>query len=170
MNPIHKFVNTIWAASEAIDLRLSRKHGDDPLGILNQMGDFEKFLLKLDDFSTIIKTLNSKELRYWVTAVSSVNYGKHLLDEVFPRSENSDDYHSRNGIVYLNEHPVQVLGWEDYEVRKKQGIDEYGLEHEWISVGFEKRANERGIDLESSFHGTVSGDRESPRRFLDREN
>lgn len=167
MNPVSKFINTILAASEAIDLRLSRKHQDDPLDILGHMGNLEKLLFKLDDFSTILKTLNPKELRYWVKAVSSANYGRHLLDAVFPRSENPEDYHSRNGIVRLDEHPVQVLGWEDYEERKKQGVDEYSLDRDWITVGFGKRAEERGIDLEMSFHSKAQeGNNYQDRRRL----
>lgn len=154
-----KIINTVEAAKAAIDLRLSL---NEERFIIEKnwdgFGFWEKLFIKLEDFSVVLDTLKPKEIKVWIRAVSSVNYGKSLLDEVFPRIENPDEYHSRNGEVRLDEHPVQVLGWEDYKERKERGVKDHNLDRNWIEFGFNKRAGERGIDLEWHFHYKVPGD------------
>jgi hypothetical protein len=149
-----KLVDSIKAVKEAVELRLS--FGDkNGLNVWNYLSFPEKAYINLHKLNIALQTLKPAELKTWVLAASSVNYGKSLLDEVFPKYENPDDYHSRSGITVLNEHPVQVLGYKEYWEKHQKGIKEFGLIDEYISLGFGRRAEERGIDLEWSFHGEV---------------
>lgn len=135
--------STIGAVKGAIEIRIyeAQRYSDltdsyPPIGI-------EKALL-------ILRTLRPQELRNWIKVASSVNYGKSLLDEVFPKFDNPDDFHSSEDFIALNENPTQVLGWADYERMIKTGNDS-GLIDNWIRTGFCRRADQRGISLEWSF-------------------
>jgi len=149
-----KIADSIKAVKAAIDLKLSLGH-EGSLDVWDYLSFPAKMYTTLHKLSVVLRTLKPNELKVWFTAASSVNYGRSLLDEVFPRYENPDDYNSRRGVIVLNEHPVQVLGWKDYQERLQRGIAEHGLADEWIAYGFNRRAEERGIDLEWSFHGEV---------------
>lgn len=110
-----------------------------------------------EKFQYIVSTLLSKEeTRLLIQTYSSYNYGAHILNSVFPKSENPEDYHSRDGVVFITEHPVQVLGWDDEKRLIKEGIEQ-GLNEDYIRMGFELQAEERGIDLEWSFQEHVPG-------------
>ena len=88
-----------------------------------------------------------------VRRFSSYNYGRWVLDCVFPKSENPDDFHSTEGAVCLTDNPVQVLGWEDIDRLFEAGIEQ-GFNGDWIDIGFNRRADERRIDLEWHFFET----------------
>lgn len=114
----------------------------------------EKLVIVLDH-------LRSKpKMEQLVNAYSSVQYGAHLLNSVFPKHENPDEFHSRNGIVMLEEHPAQVMGWDEYKAQIDEGV-KMGLDQRYIEFGFEEQAGERGIDLEWSFHAIIPDSREN---------
>jgi len=98
--------------------------------------------------------LSKKKLKELIQMYSSCNYGVHLLNSVFPKIENPDGFHSQNGEVYLNEHPVQVMGWKKYDELIEEGVKS-GLNKDYIIFGFEMQAENRGIDLEWHFFEEV---------------
>jgi hypothetical protein len=98
----------------------------------------------------IIENLKPEAFRDVIAVYSSFNYGKYILDTIFPRYENPEDYHSRDGVVRLDEHPIQVLGWDDYDQMVQEGLKN-GLIEDWIDRGLEHQARERGIDPEWHF-------------------
>jgi hypothetical protein len=134
---------TIEAAQTAVNFRL----------------DFAKHALRdgpvPSDLYLILDTLKPWKLKYWIKYASSVNFGKSLLDEVFPKYDNPEEYHSRGDIVCLDEHPVQVMGWKECDAKKKEAIVKYHLDRNAVEHGFWTRAEERGIDLEWSFFEKV---------------
>lgn len=104
----------------------------------------------LEKLSFILSTLKPEELKRVINVISSVNFGRHILTNVFPKSENPEEYHSRNGEVCLSEHPVQVLGWKEKKHLVQEGV-KLGFDEDWIVYGFEDEAERRGIDLEWHF-------------------
>ncbi len=100
-----------------------------------------------------LKSLSPKEARILIRNYASFSWGRHILTQVFPKEENPEEYHSRGGVVCLNEHPRQVLGWEDVKRLKKEGVKK-ALDSVYIDLGFEKEAENTGIDLEWSFFET----------------
>lgn len=105
----------------------------------------------------VLKTfLSRKEYQQFLRRFNSLNYGIYLSYSVFPKFENPDEFHSRNGVVALNEHPVQVIGSREYEQRIEDGVKE-GLDKRYIELGFDREAEKRGIDLEWSFFSEVPG-------------
>lgn len=109
----------------------------------------------IEKLAIVLDHIRSKpKMQELVNTYSSVQYGAHLLNSVFPKYENPDEFHSRNGVVMLEEHPTQVMGWDEYEAQIDEGV-KMGLERRYIEFGFNKQADERGIDLEWSFHATV---------------
>jgi hypothetical protein len=105
----------------------------------------------------VLSTLLSKDQTKEVLRVySSYQYGAYVLSSVFPKNLNPDEYHSRYGVVRLDEHPVQALGWKEYEELIEEGVRS-GLDKRYIEFGFERKATERGIDLEWHFHAEVPG-------------
>jgi hypothetical protein len=126
--------------------------GESEAREFNQMNPMTIF----DSIGYIAKHILSKEqMKQLVLAFSSANYGAHLLNSVFPAVENPDEFHSRNDVVFLDEHPIQVLGYEEYEKQIQKGV-ELGLRRDFILMGFNRQAEARGIDLEWSFHGTIN--------------
>jgi hypothetical protein len=107
-------------------------------------------LVGLSRWAFALSTLKLKTFKEEMKIVSSINWGRNILTKTFPKSENPDEYHSRGGVVYLNEHPVQVLGWKDRQNMIEEGV-EAGLDGNWIDYGFEIESEKRGIDLEWSF-------------------
>ena len=103
----------------------------------------------------IVYHLKPDKLKEIMREMSSVKYGRHILNCVFPKFDNPDEYHSRSGVVYLDEHPVQVMGWEEQKKLVQEGVD-MGLLEDWIEIGFEQQAERRGIDIEFHFHSVVS--------------
>lgn len=100
--------------------------------------------------SFALSTLRPDKLKLWINRASSVNWGKNILARIFPKSENPEDYHSGDGVIRLDEHPVQVLGWEDKDRMVKEGVS-LGLSEGWIDRGFESEARRKGLDLEFHF-------------------
>lgn len=99
----------------------------------------------------VLGHLTSKsKMRELVLKYSSFNWGAHLLNSVFPKADNPSEFHSRDGVVQLDEHPVQVMGWKEYEEQIKLGIS-MGFNRDYIIWGFNQQAEERGIDLEWHF-------------------
>ena len=98
----------------------------------------------------IASKLRPQELKKLVRILSSVNHGGYILDSVFPRYKNPEDYNSRGDCICLSDKPVQVLGWKEMEELVQQGVEE-GLLKDWVDVGFCERAEERGINLEWHF-------------------
>lgn len=90
-------------------------------------------------------------LRQQVQILSSENYGRHVLEQVFPRYDNPEDFHSTEWEIRLDEHPVQVLGWAEQQQLVQEGV-EMGLDEMWIDRGFVLQSGERGIDLEWHFY------------------
>lgn len=68
------------------------------------------------------------------------------MHEVFPKSENPNEHHSRNGAVCLSEKPVQVLSRKEQREKVDEGVN-LGLDRDWINWGFENEAGRVGIDL-----------------------
>lgn len=97
---------SISHAWEAVDFRLKivdeQKHFNDRYPLMAPV----KYALMID-------TLKLRTLREWMRRLSSARYGEHLFDRVFPKSENPKEYHSCEGMIALDESPVQVLGWEE---------------------------------------------------------
>lgn len=98
-----------------------------------------------------LSRLNPERLQEIIRQFSSYNYGKHLLDQVFPRCDNPYDFNSIQESILLTENPVQVLGWQETDKLTQKGVDQ-GLVKLWIEIGFEERAEQRGIDTEWHFH------------------
>jgi hypothetical protein len=112
----------------------------------------------------IVTTVLSKEkMKQLICNYSSYNYGTHLLTSVFPKADNPDEFHSRNGVIRLDEHPLQAMGWKEYEQLIEDGV-KMGLDESYISRGFEEQARKRGIDLEWAFFAEVP--QESPKPEL----
>ncbi len=105
------------------------------------------------DWYLVLSTLKPDKAKKWIHCVSSYNHGAYILDQVFPKSENPDDFHSTEFEVDLSDDPIQVLGWNDVE-KLKQEAQKIGLNRDWMELGFEWRAQERGIDLEWHFFAT----------------
>ncbi len=100
----------------------------------------------------VVDHLRSKDkMRELVLKYSAFNYGAHLLNSVFPKYDNPEEFHSKDGIVCLDEHPVQVMGWKEYEEQIELGVSSMGLDRNYIIWGFNQQAEERGIDLEWHF-------------------
>lgn len=97
---------------------------------------------------------SQKRMKELVHQYSSMNYGIHLLNSVFPAADNPEQFHSRRGVVRLDEHPIQVLGWQEYEEEIQKGV-KTGLDRQYILMGFARQAEARGIDLEWHFHAEV---------------
>lgn len=114
----------------------------------------DKFLLPWEKAWIVLTTLWPPNLRECINILSSLEYGRHIFSQAFPRSENSNDYNSRKGVVYLDEHPIQVLGWEDVDKLVKEAVDE-GFQEEWVRVGFDEEAERRGIDPDFHFFREV---------------
>lgn len=138
-----KTVRTVEAAKAAIDLKIKSK----------EHGEFGYKLFLIEKMVLAFQTLRPKELRKWMNFASSYRHGAYILDQVFPKYENPEPFHSTVTMVDLSDNPVQVLGWNDVEELTKQGIEQ-GLNRNWIDLGFNIRAEERGIDLEGSFFAT----------------
>ncbi|KKQ55890.1 MAG: hypothetical protein US75_C0012G0033 [Candidatus Woesebacteria bacterium GW2011_GWC1_38_13] len=105
---------------------------------------------KISLLAQSLKPAKAKEL---IRNYSSFNWGRHILTLTFPKAENPEEYHSRNGVVCINESPVQMLGWDDLKRLTEEGIEK-GLDKDYIDRGFEIEAERRGIDLEWSFFDT----------------
>ncbi len=105
----------------------------------------------LEKIFWIISHLKPERLKELIHEYSSYNYGWYIFDVVFPRFKNPEDFHSTEFEICLTDNPVQVLGWKETEELVQQGVAEEGLDEDWINIGFEKRALERGIDLEWHF-------------------
>ena len=136
-------IDEIKFASEAIDFTIEETNKSRRFNDRYPLWGIEKI-------SFIVSKLRPKELKKLVNIFSSYNHGKYILDSVFPRNENPDDFHSNEFAVCSVDNPVQVLGWDDYESMITQGVEE-GLSEDWITFGFEERAIERGINLEWYF-------------------
>lgn len=104
----------------------------------------------IEGLRVALSLLKPGEYKYWFNVLSSINWGKNMLNQVFPKNENQEDFNSRDGIVDLFDKPIQVLGWDDVKKIKEEGVN-LGLEETWIDTGFEEQAEERGIDLEWHF-------------------
>jgi hypothetical protein len=112
------------------------------------MSAFEKFRY-------VVSTLLSKgDMQELIRVYSSYNYGVHLLNSVFPKLENPEEFHSRDGYVRLDEHPTQVMGWKEHDEIIDEGVKQ-GFDRDYINLGFELQAEKRGIDLEWSFFENV---------------
>jgi len=138
--------DTVKLVKEVIEFRLER---EDERRYFNDNWP----LVGLSRCAFALTTLKPSTLKEEMKIASSVNWGRNILTRVFPKSENPNEYHSRDGTVCLNERPVQVLGWEDRENMIKEGV-EAGLDGDWIDYGFEIESKKRGIDLEWSFYKT----------------
>jgi hypothetical protein len=114
------------------------------------MSPYEKFRYVV---STLLSRRNLQEL---IHVYNSYRYGADLLDSVFPLKDNPDEFHSRNDIIMLDEHPVQALGWKEYDEIITKGM-QLGLERAYIMIGFDAQAEKRGIDLEWSFQQFIPG-------------
>ena len=108
-----------------------------------QMTSFEKLLL-------LVRTLKPSETKELICNYASYEWGRNILTQVFPKAENPDEYHSRNGVVCVSESPIQVLGWQEFDDLKDEGVGN-GLKRDYIDLGFNNEAENRGIDLEWSF-------------------
>jgi len=116
-------------------------------------------LSALEKLRLVVSTLVSKQDTHELLKMySSFNYGTYLLNSVFPKYDNPEDYHSTALEVCLSEHPVQVMGWKEYEEKITEGVKS-GLNRDYIRFGFDTQAERRGIDLEWSFHGEVPQNR-----------
>ena len=138
---------TITAIQDAVRFRLdweNRRRVE--WGVEGPLIGFEKVF-------EAIKTLNPQILKRWIHITSSFNHGKWILDQTFPRSENPQDYSSSDAGIALHKNYVQVLGWDDKKQMVAAGAS-MGLDEMWIDIGFERRARERGIDLEWVFFET----------------
>lgn len=136
-------IDTIKFAKEAFDFTIEQT---------NEARYFNDYypLFGLEKLFWVISHLKPEGLKELIHIYSSFNHGCHILDTVFPRVENPEDFHSTEFVVCLTDNPIQVLGWKDKDELVQQGVDE-GLHIDWINRGFEKRALERGIDLEWHF-------------------
>jgi hypothetical protein len=115
--------------------------------------DFPLSIIEKVDY--IIKTLASKEkTTRLINLFSAINYGADILNAVFPKYDNPEEYHSTDTTVRLDEHPVQVMGWSEYEELIAKGVED-GLDRDEIIGGFFLKAKQRGINLEHSFHSQV---------------
>jgi len=99
----------------------------------------------------ILSHLPPKKLAEVIRRYSSFNHGRWILNQVFPRHKNSDDFHSTGSTICLTDNPIQVLGWQDMEDLIQQGVNEKKLNKDWIRFGFHDEAEQRGIDLEWHF-------------------
>lgn len=136
--------NTVVAVREATKFRLAwveevRYELDEPA------------LNLIDKIRITCSTMLPRQVRKWSRMVSSVNHGRWILDATFPASDNPEPFSSTPEMIVLNERPVQKLGWEDVNHLKAQGVEE-GLDRDLIDIGFNRRAEERGIDLEFFFY------------------
>ena len=96
-------------------------------------------LYGLEKLLFILSTLQPKELKKAIKILSSVNYGRHILTTVFPKIENPQEYHSTEDVIYLEEQPVQVIGWKGKEDLVLEGVEK-GFGETWIDYGFEVEA------------------------------
>ena len=103
----------------------------------------------------IIRTFASKEkTKRLINLFSAINYGADILNIVFPKYDNPTEFHSTDTAVRLDEHPIQVIGWKEYKDLISKGV-EAGLDRYEIIGGFSLKAEQRGINLEHSFHSEV---------------
>lgn len=138
--------NTVAAAKEATKFRMAWveevRYASDK-SALNLIGKIR----------ITCSTMLPWQLIKWSRMASSVNHGRWILNATFPASDNPEPFNSTPDMIVLNEIPIQVLGWEDVKHLKAQGVEE-GLDRDLIDIGFNRRAEERGIDLEFFFHHT----------------
>jgi hypothetical protein len=118
------------------------------------MSSFEKIKLIV---LTLVSKRKTEEL---IQMYSSYNYGVYLLNSVFPKIDNPDEFHSRDGVVCLEEHPIQAMGWKEHDELIEKGVQS-GLNEDYIIIGFETEAERRGIDLEWAFFENVPNNNES---------
>lgn len=107
-----------------------------------------------------LKYLKPSKLRELMLIKSSVNHGAWVFDQAYPGYDNPDDFHSTEHVICLDENPIQVLGWDDCDELKQEGVDE-GLRLHWIEYGFKERSIEKGIDLEWHFFHTPLQEQET---------
>lgn len=140
--------NSILAARDAIKFRLAyeRQEGD-LLGESSSPPELRGMFFQAK-MLIVADTLCPPHLKQWVKITSSVNFGRHLLEQTFPRDLNPKDFHSTEFEVDLTENPIQELDWDDIDLRKRVGVSQ-GLYPNWIDYGFEDQAETRGIDPES---------------------
>lgn len=144
-NTENRFTNTLEAIKKALETR-SRYQ--------------KRYRGQIPDHSSValfLSTLKPETLKTWLKHASSYNHGAYILDQVFPICDNPKQLNSDPFETTHDEQLFQVLGWQEVEDLKQQGTDS-GLERDWIEIGFEWRANERGIDLEKHFHQYSSCD------------
>jgi hypothetical protein len=140
MFSIEVFANTVKAAREAIQFRIERK----------QRGFFYFPLEFHEKLAVVLSTLPPRELRKWILIHSSYQYGSYIFDQAFPAFANPEQFNSTPLEIDLSDRPVQVLGWKEVKALKQEGVST-GLNRDWIDIGFNKRAENRGIDLEWHF-------------------
>ncbi len=110
----------------------------------------DMFMFPWERAAFLVSILKPAELRRRINIYSSFLYGCSIFDQVFPKYDNPDPFHSTEAAVCLDDNPIQVMGWAEQEELVQQGVKE-GFQEDWIIVGFEERAGERGIDLEWHF-------------------
>jgi len=156
------FKTTFTATKQAVRFRIQQEEESNAFNDRLPLSRPERILIG-------VSTLYPPVLKSWIIATSSYNFGSSILDQVFPRFENLQEFHSTESELDLNDHPVQVLGGNEVDDLKKEGINN-GLNGNWIDIGFENRAIKRGIDLEWHFRSTVhqesSSKRKNPRLIL----
>ena len=134
---------TAKLATEAIKMELDRMDAAQLENDRYPLNIFEKF-------AYVISQLHPDRLKELIVIMKSLEYGGYILNCVFPKYDNPEEFHSRDGKVYFGEHPVQVLGWKEEEDLIEEGIQS-GLLREWVEAGLWRQAEVRGIDLEWSF-------------------
>lgn len=104
----------------------------------------------IDKIAFLVKNLRPGWLREQAEILSSINYGRYVFSQVFPRYDNPEDFSSTEFEIKLDEHPVQVMGWAEQKQLVEEGA-RMNLNRDWIDVGFELESRDRGIDLEWHF-------------------
>jgi len=144
----NKEINRMKFLKQAFEFEFNNVNRDRMQNLEDPMSFSEKIAL-------VLNHLRSKQkMENLVLLFNSFNYGAHLLNSVFPKNDNPEQFHSTEFVVQLDERPKQVMGWKEYEEQIKNGVAT-GLSRDAILWGFNRQAEDRGISLEWSFFPEV---------------